>query len=111
MRDECPQCHRPRNDEWVIYCPVSRELAEMLAGDGLTTNGPVTMRLGSDDVIVVTEHHPMQDETLGFDGTIDEINKSIPECIPDYDHEAGKDGRCLWCDQPIATVTSTGDAE
>jgi hypothetical protein len=32
-------------------------------------------------------------------------------CIPDYDHEAGKDGRCIWCDQPIATVTSTGDAE
>jgi hypothetical protein len=33
------------------------------------------------------------------------------ECIHDYDHEAGKDGRCIWCDQPIATVTSTEDGD
>jgi hypothetical protein len=39
----------------------------------------------------------------GFDG---------PEpspCIPDYDHEYDKDGRCLWCEEPITTISLTGD--
>jgi hypothetical protein len=39
-----------------------------------------------------------------YDGNISKSsaqNGGAGECIPDYDHEAGKDGHCLWCDQPI----------
>jgi hypothetical protein len=54
----CACCERPYDDEWVVWCPVTRELAEMLRGDGLTTNYPVTMRLDDTGAIVVTEHRP-----------------------------------------------------
>lgn len=59
VRDECPTCGRPRDDDWVVWCPVSRTLADMLREEaGMTTEYPVTMRLGTDDVIVVQQHYP-----------------------------------------------------
>lgn len=67
MRDECPTCRRPRDDEWVVWCPISRPLAEKLRGDGLTTGYPVTLRLAADDTIVFTEHYPPPD----YDGPSD----------------------------------------
>lgn len=55
MKQTCPCCSRPYDDEWMVYCPVSRTLVEQLRGDGLTTSVPVNMRLADDDTIVVTE--------------------------------------------------------
>jgi hypothetical protein len=55
VKQPCPHCHRPFDDEWVVYCPVSRDLAEKLRGDGLTTATPVNMKLLGDDTIVITE--------------------------------------------------------
>lgn len=58
-KQTCSCCGRPYDTEWVVYCPVSRDLADMLRDDlGLTTEYPVTMRLGPYDEIVVTQHYP-----------------------------------------------------
>lgn len=55
MRQSCPCCSRPYDDEWVVYCPVTRTLAEDLKGDGLTTSVPVNIRLDREMVMIVTE--------------------------------------------------------
>jgi hypothetical protein len=55
VRQTCPHCRRPFDDEWVVYCPVTRTLADELRGDGLTTQTPVNIKLLGDDTIVVTE--------------------------------------------------------
>jgi hypothetical protein len=58
-KQTCGACGRPYDDEWVVYCPVSRTLADMLRDDlGMTTEYPVTMKLGAFDVIEVTQHCP-----------------------------------------------------
>ena len=57
MKAICACCERPYDDQWVVYCPVTRELADQLRGDGLTTSVPVNIKLQTDDVIVVTELH------------------------------------------------------
>lgn len=64
MKQTCPRCSRPYDDEWVVYCPVSREMADLLrAPGGLTTNYPVTVRLATDDTIVVIEHSEQESDT------------------------------------------------
>lgn len=55
MKQACPCCSRPYDDEWVIYCPVSRDLADKLRGEGLTTRTQANIKLAEDDTIVVTE--------------------------------------------------------
>jgi hypothetical protein len=54
-KQTCSCCGRPYDTEWVVYCPVSRDLAEQLRGDGLTSSYRVNIKLHGDDVIVVTE--------------------------------------------------------
>lgn len=68
MKATCACCERPYDDDWVVYCPVTRELAEKLRGDGLTTEYPVTMHLADDDTIVVTVHYP---PVRQYDGSVE----------------------------------------
>ena len=60
-RDRCRTCERPLDEEWVVYVPVSRALADSLRGEGLTTRYPVNLRLAADDVLVVAELRPLHE--------------------------------------------------
>ena len=93
-KQTCSCCGRPYDTEWVVYCPVTRDLAEQLrAPDGLTSANPVTMKLGPFDEICVTEHYPEHsdgDDWPGDQPTLPCGHPGLPT-----------DNYCGYCGRPL----------